>query len=493
MKAAAPFQPFLETLSALILFFSFSLAAQPALAQEGDYPDPSEKFSREELTQMLAPIALYPDALLTQVLMASTYPIEVIEADRWRKSNPGLEGEALDQALLAQDWDPSVKALCHFSTVLSLMSERISETTTIGNAFLAQEEEVMSTIQELRSKAYAEGNLATNSRQQVIIEKETIIIEPPDPRVVYVPYYDPYTIYGPWWYPAYPPYYWGPRGVNIRGGISYWPGFSFGFVFGNWSYVDWRRHAVHIHVQNRPRYVRHDKWFDRPGHWRHIPHHRRGVAYRDKHTARKYGQHHQRSRVFRPETRGFPDWRDRDRGRDHDRDRYREERSGIDREKREEGRSGIQRELRYRQLQEQSDRERLRRQHEMQERLMREQAEHEKRGRIRVDRDRWERARLDQERQVRERLEGEQRAREHRERGRSFQRVRPPEQPRDNVFNRVDDGRGERRSSERGRTSRQGRSGYSGGKGPWDGDDISNRFKRRGGDRGGDVRERFGR
>ncbi|MBN1844012.1 MAG: DUF3300 domain-containing protein, partial [Deltaproteobacteria bacterium] len=134
MKAATIFH---LALGLLIVSF-FSLPPQ-SLAQDSDYLEPSEKYSREELAQMFAPIALYPDALLSQVLMASTYPIEVVEADRWVKRNPERKGEALDAMLLDKDWDPSVKAMCHFPSILALMSERITGTTNLGNAFLAQE------------------------------------------------------------------------------------------------------------------------------------------------------------------------------------------------------------------------------------------------------------------------------------------------------------------------------------------------------------------
>ena len=323
MKAATIFH---LALGLLIISF-FSLPPQ-SLAQDSDYPEPSQKYSREELAQMLAPIALYPDALLSQVLMASTYPIEVIEADRWVKRNPKLKGEALDTALLDKDWDPSVKAICHFPSILALMSERISETTNLGNAFLAQEAEVMDMVQELRAKAYAQGNLTTTSQQKVIAQNGTIVIEPADPRVIYVPYYDPFYIYGPWWYPAYPPYYWGPPGVSIGMGISYWPGFYFGFAFGTWSYFDWPHHYIFIDVHKRPRYVRNGLWISKPGRWYHAPVHRRGVAYRDKSTARKYGQYPYRSRDFQRDTRGFPALRDQDLGRDRGVDR-----TGIGRDK----------------------------------------------------------------------------------------------------------------------------------------------------------------
>jgi hypothetical protein len=338
----------------IITFLVYLLALQPLQAQALDsgYLEPSEKYNREELAQMLAPIALYPDALLSQVLMASTYPIEVIEADRWVKKNPEMQGDTLDDALLSLDWDPSVKALCHFPPVLALMSERIAETTNIGNAFLAQEDEVMEMIQELRAQAHAEGNLTTNSEQKVIVEKETIIIEPADPMVIYVPYYDPYYVYGTWWYPAYPPYYWRPSSVIIGSGISYWPGFYFGFTFGTWSYFDWNHHYIYIDLHKRPRFVRHDRWRPKSGRWTHASSHRRGVAYRDKSTARKFGQHTGRVREFRPDTRGYPERRDRDRSGDGqiriDRDTRGDDRAIISRDKQERTRIAPDRENKQR-------------------------------------------------------------------------------------------------------------------------------------------------
>jgi hypothetical protein len=317
------------------------LIPQQAQAQDSDYLASSGEYSQEELAQMLAPIALYPDALLSQVLMASTYPIEVIEADRWVRLNPRLKDEALDVALLDKNWDPSVKAIAQFPSILALMSERITETTELGNAFLAQEAEVMGTVQRLRAKAYAQGNLATTSQQQVIVEKQTIVIQPADPRIIYVPYYDPFHIYGPWWYPAYPPYYWGPSGVSIGYGVSYWPGFYFRVGFNTWSYFDWHRHYIYIDVHKRPRYVRHDRWLVKPGPWQHAPSHRRGVAYRDMSTARKYGQPLPRAREIGRDNRGYYEQR-------QDLHRRGNERIVIDRSKREDDRARIDRDRQQR-------------------------------------------------------------------------------------------------------------------------------------------------
>ena len=444
MKAATIFNLALGLFIIPFLVFCLALQPQQAQAQDSGYLEPSEKYSREQLAQMLAPIALYPDALLTQVLMASTYPIEVIEADRWVRRNSELKDEVRDAALLDKDWDPSVKALCHFPSILALMSERVTETTNLGNAFLAQEAEVMNMVQELRAEAYAQGNLTTTSKQKVIVEKETIIIEPADPRVIYVPYYDPFYIYGPWWYPAYRPYYWGPLGVSIGVGISYWPGFYFGFAFGTWSYFDWHHHYIYIDVHKRPRYVRHDRWIAKPGRWHHAPIHRRGVAFRDKHTAQKYGQYPRRFREFKRDTRGFPERRDWGR----DRDRRVDDRTRIDRDKRGDDRTRI-------------DRDRQERQRIEHDKQMRERAERDQQKRARIDRDRPERKRVERDRQMRQRPEQERRAREWVDRSKAVQRERAPDQSRDNVFNRVNKGRREHQSSKRGRVSRQGRGGHS--------------------------------
>ena len=191
---------------------------------------PSANFTKEELDQMLAPIALYPDSLLSQILMASTYPIEIVDADRWIKQNPNLTGDQLDEALRDNDWDVSVKSLCHFPTILSQMSQNLDETTRLGNAFLNQQQDVMDTIQELRAKAQAQGNLNTTEKQNVTVDQGYIEIAPANPEVLYVPVYNPALVYGPWWYPAYPPYMW-DYGIPIVGvGVS----FGFGFFIGTW-------------------------------------------------------------------------------------------------------------------------------------------------------------------------------------------------------------------------------------------------------------------
>jgi len=199
MKTRKPF------IKAFIVFLGFLLAApQMGFAQSagGD-----KTFKQEELDQLLAPIALYPDSLVAQILMASTYPLEVVEAARWAKANQDLKGDSLTSALEKEDWDPSVKSLVNFPQVLGMMNEKLDWTQKLGDAFLAQQKDVMDTVQKLRQKAQAQGNLKSSEEQKVVVEKETktIIIESANPQVVYVPTYNPTVVYGVWPYPAYPP------------------------------------------------------------------------------------------------------------------------------------------------------------------------------------------------------------------------------------------------------------------------------------------------
>src|ERR1700687_328398 len=190
------------------------LGACTAFAQA---PTPAERtqFAQVELDQMLAPIALYPDALLSQLLMAATYPLEVVQAARWSRSHPELRGEPAVRSADERDWDPSVKSLLAFPQILSMMDEKLEWTQRLGDAFLAQQEQVMRTVQYLRSHAYAAGNL--RSSEELVVERQgtDIIIEPPTPELVYVPYYDPLVVYGPWGAPAFPPGYWRARAVGV--------------------------------------------------------------------------------------------------------------------------------------------------------------------------------------------------------------------------------------------------------------------------------------
>lgn len=448
MKASTIFHLALGLVIVPFLVSGLALSPQQAQAQESGYLEPSGAYSREELAQMLAPIALYPDALLAQLLMASTYPIEVIEADRWVRMRPELRGEALDAMLLDKNWDPSVKAICHFPSILALMSERITETTHLGNAFLAQEAEVMGMVQELRAQAYARGNLTTTSQQQVIVERETIIIAPADPRVIYVPYYDPFSIYGPWWYPAYPPYYWGPRGASLGFGISYWPSYHFSFAFGTWSYFDWHRHYIFIDAHQRPKFVRHDRWHAKPGHWQHAPSHRRGVAYRDQSTARKFGQSPPRSREIGRDTRGFTEKRQQDLDRRGD-DRTRIDPDRQERERVERSRKSLEQADRDRQGKQRIESDRQEQQRVERPRKALDQADRDRQGKQRMESGRQEQQRVEPDRKMRQRTDQGKGPREQVER-------RQQQGSRDTIFNRVEYGRKEHQPSERGRTNRKG-------------------------------------
>lgn len=298
---------------AISLFIIFLLVIPlPALSRDTGDAAPSPAFTKEQLAQMLAPIALYPDSLLSQVLMASTYPLEVIEADRWVRKNPDLTGNSLDEALKDRDWDASVQSLCYFPSVLASMSEKIAQTAKLGDAFLAQPDDVMDTIQELRRKAQIQGNLSSSPEQKVVAENGTISIEPVNPEIIYVPAYDPLSVYGPWFYPAYPPYFWDPGPVIVGGGISFWSGFFVGIGIGSWCYFDWHHHHIFIDFHRRHRFHRGDDERRERDQWRHDSRHRRGVAYRDKTTARKFGQSPAQSREARRDFRGFPDRRGRD-------------------------------------------------------------------------------------------------------------------------------------------------------------------------------------
>ncbi len=222
----------------------------------------NKTFSQAELDSMLASIALYPDALLAQVLLASTYPDQVVEADRWLKEHQGLSKDELNAALDKMDWDLSVKALVPFPQVLAKMDEDLDWTSKLGKAFLAQEKDVMDSIQGLRAKAYAKGNLRTTEQQKVIVKGDNYEIEPANPEEVYVPYYDPMAVYGSWWWPGYPPYAfspfwgpflaWGPFGFGIGIGVgAFW-----GSGWGSWN---WGRRDMNINANRNVNINRSDR------------------------------------------------------------------------------------------------------------------------------------------------------------------------------------------------------------------------------------------
>ena len=245
---------------------------------------------------MLAPIALYPDSLLAQTLMAATYPLEVVQADQWAKANRNLMGEQLNDALDKKNWDPSVKALVPFPQVLSMMSENLEWTQNLGDAFLDQQDEVMDTVQELRSKAETAGNLKDTQEQKVIAGDNEIEIEPSDPEVVYVPVYDPDVVYGPWWYPASPPFFFIPPGmvVGFHGEIGFGRGIPMSRAWGHgWGHWDWRNHYINVNINrsiNINRNISINRTNIQTTPWQHDPSHRKGVSYKNEATRDRYGQ-----------------------------------------------------------------------------------------------------------------------------------------------------------------------------------------------------------
>jgi hypothetical protein len=288
---------FMKHLGVLVtwLLVAAAYAQQPAtpplqVAPELTSAAQPARFKPEELEALVAPVALYPDALLAQVLMGSTYPLEIVEAARWSKTNPDLKEQALQDALQKQSWDPSVKALAGFPQVLQMMNDKLDMTQKLGDAFLAQPKDVTDAVQRLRAKAMAAGNLKSGKELTYTSQKDgdqtIIIIEPAQPEVVYVPTYGP-TIYGPWPYPMYPPYYYPPPVGYPAGG--FWFGFTVGIIIGGgvWARPVWHTGGVAINVNNFNR-VNHTN-INNPN-WQHSPEHRRGVEYRDQGSRDKFGR-----------------------------------------------------------------------------------------------------------------------------------------------------------------------------------------------------------
>ena len=270
------------------------LAAPPALL--GQQAGQAPALKQEELDQILAPIALYPDPLVSQILMASTYPLEVVHADRFVKQNKNLKGDALTKALEKQTWDPSVKSLVNFPQVLAMMSEKLEWAQKLGDAFLAQQKDVMNTIQSLRAKAHAAGNLKTTKEQVVIVEEKIIKIEPASPQVVYVPVYNPTVVYGVWAYPAYPPYYYYPPGyVATTTALAFATGVAMGAAWGYaWGGVDYHGGSVKIdnskNININGNINRNIQNYPASGNWQHNPANRQGVPYSNQALAQRYNQ-----------------------------------------------------------------------------------------------------------------------------------------------------------------------------------------------------------
>jgi Protein of unknown function (DUF3300) len=290
-----------KSLIALGLFAPFVLLATApvpqSIAQVAQAKAAAAAFKVEELDQLMAPIALYPDELLAQVLTAATYPLEVVMAARWvaEPKNAKLKGNALDKALQAQGWDPSIKSLVPFPSVLKLMSDRLDWARKVGDAFLAQQKDCLASVQRLRQRAMAAGKLGSTAQQKVTTEGQTIIIQPANPQIVYVPAYNPTIVYGAWPYPSYPPYYYPPpSGYAFATGMAI--GFAVGVAVNNnnywgWGRPNWQAGDININV-NRWNQINANRTTIAGNTWQHNSVHREGVTYRDAATRQRYGQQH---------------------------------------------------------------------------------------------------------------------------------------------------------------------------------------------------------
>ncbi len=326
-----------------ILFGTWMLALCGGLQAQTKVITTSDPvFTRAELDQMLAPIALYPDTVLSHILIAATYPLEVVQAERWTRANRHLDPEAAVNAAALEGWDPSVAALVAFPDILSRMSDDLAWTQNLGDAFLADEGRVMDAIQNLREKAYASGSLKKMKHVKVQREKQIIIIEPAVERVVYVPYYDTRVVYGNWWWDSYPPVYWHAPSTYVHVGGVYWgPRITLGTSFF-FSSVHWpQRRIVVIDYHNHhkhPRFYSGRKIAHYHGarHWHHNPVHRHNIVYRSEPVRQRYANH-EGTRRFSNEWRNEHRNPDRkisdhrsDNRRDQDRTSFRDDRKRND-------------------------------------------------------------------------------------------------------------------------------------------------------------------
>ena len=302
-------------------------------------PNQPAPYSEGQLDQLTSPIALYPDPLVSQILMAASYPLEVVQADRWLQNpdNAALKGDALTAALAQETWDPSVKSLVPYPPVLHMMDDNLEWTEALGDAFLADQDGVMDSIQRLRAKAQSDGYLSSTPQQTVTEEDQDIEIEPASPDYFYVPVCDPALVYGAWAWPDYPPYsfsgYYPGLAVGAFG-CGWWGGPIFAPYWG-WNHWDWRNHRL---VIDRGRFAALNGNRPTPGNgntWQHDPAHRHEVPYTNPALQDRFGGVARASDVERsdrgfetpsapPSERAFPPvFESFDRGRDAGSDAFR--------------------------------------------------------------------------------------------------------------------------------------------------------------------------
>jgi hypothetical protein len=334
--------------------FAQTAAPQPVQAQAAPAAagQSAPVFKMEELDQIVAPIALYQDDLLMQVLMASSYPLEIVQAQRWvaDPKNAALKGDQLADALEDQRWDPSVKSLLPFPQVLQMMSDQLDWTQRLGDAVLAQQKDVMDAVQRLRQRAQANGSLKSNEQQTVSVQaastqpahqlgsgqavqteqteqtaqmggggQQTIVIQPADPQTVYVPAYNPNTVYGTWPYPSYPPAYYPPppayypgyyAGAALATGLTFAAGVAVTGALWGWGSANWGGGSININNNVYNNINRNNISAGRTSNfsgnsWRHDPGHRGGVAYRDPGTRQQFRNASAAGAGSRQNFRGF--------------------------------------------------------------------------------------------------------------------------------------------------------------------------------------------
>jgi hypothetical protein len=283
------------SLRKLALAVAMVIAGLPGDAARAEQAAAAATLNNQQIEQMVAPIALYPDELVSQVLMAATYPLEVVEAARWVKENPKVAGQALQDAMQKQSWDPSVKALTAVPETLAMMNDQLKWTQDLGDAFLAQQTDVLDAVQRLRARADAAGNLKSTPQQTVTrtsrpagspagAPAQAYVIQPTNPNEYYVPVYDPTVVYGAWPYETYRPFYWYPPGY-VAAGVF---GFATAAVVGAaiWGNVNWWNRRVGINVN---RYNSFNRTSITNNTWTHNAAHRGGVPYNNARVAQQFG------------------------------------------------------------------------------------------------------------------------------------------------------------------------------------------------------------
>src|SRR5215467_2650214 len=280
-----------------------SMMAQEAASKSAAAPADTTTLTPDQLDSLVAPIALYPDPLLSQTLVASTYPLEIVQLQQWLGQNKTLKDKALVEAVKKQDWDPSIQALAALPDVVKRLSENIKWTTDLGNAFLAQQNDVMDAVQRMRKKAQGSGNLKSSEQQKVetktVESKEVIVIQQASPQVVYVPSYDPVVVYGTPAYP-YPPLYYPPPGYYAAGmAISFGIGVAMGAAWGGgWGWNSGWGGNNNVYINNNNNFVNNsnrqsanisNRTNRGNNTWQHNPQHRGGAPYSNRDLANRYG------------------------------------------------------------------------------------------------------------------------------------------------------------------------------------------------------------